>query len=371
MRKMKFATIFITFLLLSTPMINYVQGKTDNSTIINSISVNETKYYAVISGCQIYKNSSHNRIELADYSKMLYEALLSCKNWKASNIILLLNENATKEKITNALIEISERIGLNDVFLFSWSGHGSMILDGDGDEKEFDPDDKYDEVICTYDYNEYDQINQTYIKGLSDDELNYYFSKINCKGMFLIFESCLSGGLVSKESLKDKLFKIFKNDTEKIYSSDVDDKNRVVLMSTPDNKSGFGARDFPFVVSLTYSLAFSIKLLNSKIPEEKENLSYFSIYKDGFISAEELFNPTKLMYRFQSLSCQLGLLYYTKVWFQSRYKTLISRLFGLIISPLIIFAVIPKVVRDPAFKILKNKANIRDNFAGELPIIEV
>ncbi|MCJ7571558.1 MAG: caspase family protein [Candidatus Thermoplasmatota archaeon] len=313
MRKIKFAIILTTFLLISTPMINYIQGKTIQNTIINSTSENEIKYYAVISGCQRYKNSSYNRLELIDSSKMLYDALLSCKNWNVSNIILLLNENATAQNISNALVEISERVGPNDVFLFSWAGHGTILTDADGDEKEFDPEDKYDEAICPYDYNEYDQVNQTYNKGLRDDELNYYFSKINCKGMFLIFESCFSGGLVSKESLKDKFLNSFKKDFEKINSSDVDAENRVVLMSTPDNKLGYGARLYPFVVSLTYSLAFSINFLNSQIPEEKENLSYFNIYNDGFVSAEELFNPTKSMYKFQSLSFSLGMLYYIRV----------------------------------------------------------
>lgn len=373
MKLIKFAIIVTTFLLISTPINIYTYGETIQNTI-NSISVNEIEYYAIISGCQKYKNSSHNRIELTDYSKMLYDELLSCKNWDASNIILLLNENATKDNITNALLKMSELVEPEDVFLFSWAGHGSIMMDEDGDEKEFDPDDKYDEVICPYDYNEYDQVNQTYNKGLNDDELNYYFSKINCKGMLLIFESCFSGGLVSKESFKDKLLKIFKMDSKKINTSDVDGENRIVLMSTDNNKIGYGSRYHPIIVSLIYSLALSINFIRNFAPEEKENLSYFNIYKDGFISAEELFNPTKSIYNVQSKLLFFYLFYYTILNIKSQYKSLISTLIGLLILPLLpllIMLLTDRMLKDPDLKLMKNNANLRDDYTGELPIIEI
>ena len=41
----------------------------------------------------------------------------------------------------------------NDVFLFSWCGPGTQVPDVDGDERQWDPNDKYDEVICPYDTN--------------------------------------------------------------------------------------------------------------------------------------------------------------------------------------------------------------------------
>jgi len=66
--------------------------------------------------------------------------------------------------------------------------------------------DIYDEVICLYDTDR-DLNNKTLKNVLSDDELNIFFSKIKSKGQTLIFDCCLSGGLVSRKPLSIQRFK--------------------------------------------------------------------------------------------------------------------------------------------------------------------
>ena len=379
-KKIILRSIIISFILLSVQFIPNIQAKIEGESINLEIDI-ETNYYAVITGCQTYKNSSYNKKELVDSTKMLYDALISCKNWNSSNIILLQNNNATKENITHALINMSNRVGPNDVFLFSWDGHGTMVKDIDEDEKKYDPKDKFDEAICPYDTgNEFDETNQTCKFLITDDDLNYYFSKINAKGMFLIFNSCVSGGLVSKLSLKDKFLRSFKKDFQR-NTSDIDAENRVVLMSTPDEKSGYGSRDLPFVLSLTYSLSFSIMTMNSLISDISENETeetisekdFFKILDDNVVSAEELFIPTKSIYKYQSLSFWSGLAYYN----YALIKNIIKPIYLLLLSPILVilsplFLIGVKIFfNQRGIPMGRNNANIRDDYKGDLPIIEI
>jgi hypothetical protein len=144
----------------------------------------------------------------------------------------------------------------DDIFLFSWTGHGTQVVDEDGDDG-----DGLDEGICPYDIK---------IKGkelinvITDDELDSYFSMIGAEGLFIMFESCMSGGLVDREN-------------EPKYSFvDVDDDRRVVVMSTPVDKSGFFIPSVGWPMLILYSLAFS----NSSC----------DVDGNGWISAEEAFH---------------------------------------------------------------------------------
>ena len=170
-----------------------------NSNIVNkvnnkySIEEDETEYYAVIAACSRYLKPWDNLPVREEVLKNLYRALINAPNWDEDNIILLINNESTKENITKALEEMAGRVTSNDVFLFSWQGHGNEVPDLDGDE-----DDGYDEIICPYDcYNDFPRGLVNYI---TDDELNEYLSNISAKGMLLTFDSCLSGGLIDSDN---------------------------------------------------------------------------------------------------------------------------------------------------------------------------
>jgi hypothetical protein len=158
-------------------------------------------YYAVIAACSQYENSNYSLPKkwlpaFSDEKLMVfYDSLLQSKNWEKNNIILLLNENATKNNITTALEYMAGIVRPEDYFLFSWSGHGTAVNDTDGDEAQRYPGDSLDEVICPYDMM---KVNDAWINMITDDELGSYFSNITCKGMTLIFDCCLSGGMVNR-----------------------------------------------------------------------------------------------------------------------------------------------------------------------------
>jgi hypothetical protein len=251
---------------------------------------NSTEYFAVICACSQYENPKYNlpRPFPAPESKLrvLYDALLQTKNWDERHIILLLNENATRQNIIHALEMMSMLVGPNDIFLFTWNGHGSEINDTNGDEAVWNPDDTYDEVICPYDTIKSDG-NLTNV--ITDDELGYYFSNIQGKGKCLIFESCLSGALIDQqiskiknsERKKTSLVKtIFSRVTTNPETMDVNGENTVVIMSTLP--STLGRATFTTHSPLLYSIATIV-----------ENSKRYDRNNDGFLSVEEIFQKAR------------------------------------------------------------------------------
>ena len=323
-------------------------------TILGETSGEETEYYALIVACSKYNDTRNNIPPIHPIPeillKPLYYSLLQADNWKKENIILLLNENATRTRIINALLEMSQRVDSNDIFLFSWAGHGSIIHDVDGDEKENNPGDKYDEVICPYDTT---VINGTLTNVLTDDELDYYFSKIDAKGMCLIFECCFSGGLTSK-------FNYTTTCIDTIPSTlDVDGENRVIITSTPPNHIG-------------YICGYEFGLTNSFAKTLRNNSH--DTNKDGFISAEEAFRYAKRRYHTESALFLMSLLL-RKMLLKLLLKTLLKRMLNRFIDSWITFQLnLRDILRWYLFLIRHypiNYASIQDNYPGELPLIKV
>ena len=89
--------------------------------------------------------------------------------------------------LVEQLQKYTQQLSNQDSFVFYYSGHGLNKKDISGDES-----DGKDEMIVLSDGNEN--------KGLLDDELDYYFSRIKAKKL-IIFDSCYSG--TASKSLGD------------------------------------------------------------------------------------------------------------------------------------------------------------------------
>lgn len=96
-----------------------------------------------------------------------------------SDVKLLLDTKATKRGTMRALKALLAGAKSGDVVVFTNSSHGSYVADTDGDEE------KYDEVLCPYDIDDNDIV---------DDELRTLFSGVP-KGVRLtvILDNCFSG----------------------------------------------------------------------------------------------------------------------------------------------------------------------------------
>jgi len=102
-------------------------------------------------------------------------SLLLSKDYGFDRTIELLDFNATKSKILNNLSKNLEELGEEDVFVFTYSGHGTQVKDTSGDEEDL-----YDEALYVYD------------DIILDDELREIFSKAKCT-LVVIIDSCFSG----------------------------------------------------------------------------------------------------------------------------------------------------------------------------------
>ncbi len=220
----------------------------------------DKKYYAIIAGCSEYEDSSHNLPSHGkpfpeSTMKYVYDVLLNASNWEEENIVLLLNEEATKKNIFDSLTAMGHIIDGDDVFFFSWNGHGTQVDDIDGDDG-----DGKDEAICPYDTkNEEGEL----VNIITDDELDSYFSMIAAEGLFIIFESCMSGGLVDNKTQNNLSF------------VDVNEDRRVVVMSTPPDKKGFAMYEIGWPMLMLISIAFKDDSCDTD--------------RNGWISAEEAF----------------------------------------------------------------------------------
>lgn len=276
--KQKIIVMGIIGLLLCltiTPIINSQDIKAEeqnNNSLATSTGVN---YYAVIAACANYEDPSAN-LPVGEYKlKKIYRGLISNENWKEENIILLINDNpdptngyiggATKENIENALKEMAGKVTKNDVFLFSWQGHGSAVPESEttglNDDSELDG---YDEVICPWDCTR--NSDRALTNYITDDELDRYFSNINADGMMLIFESCFSGGLIND------------NIVDRIFENDLDGKDRVVVVSTLDGALGRASWIFGFPMTWTIGDGFD------------QNSLWNGPAGEDFITAEGAFN---------------------------------------------------------------------------------
>ncbi|MEA2055528.1 MAG: caspase family protein [Candidatus Thermoplasmatota archaeon] len=87
---------------------------------------NERNFYAVVIGIEEFVGVDTPDEEYLDESATaFYEKLLSSENWEEENIRFLLNENATKDNIHNAIVNwLGERENESDVVLIYYADHG-------------------------------------------------------------------------------------------------------------------------------------------------------------------------------------------------------------------------------------------------------
>ncbi|HQJ40370.1 MAG TPA: caspase family protein, partial [Exilispira sp.] len=94
----------------------------------------------------------------------LRDILLKYFGFEVSDIRVLTDERATKKSILDGLSYLTKSAKKDDILVFQFSGHGSQIVDKNGDELK----DNLDEILCPYDMD----WEGTYIV---DDELNNLF----------------------------------------------------------------------------------------------------------------------------------------------------------------------------------------------------
>lgn len=103
-----------------------------------------------------------------------------------ANLQWLVNGEATRDGILSAMGQMLDTVDDDEVVVVHFSGHGSQVLDIDGDEA-----DGYDETIVPYDSGRGNSRN----RDITDDEIGVWLRRLGERTprVTLIFDSCHSG----------------------------------------------------------------------------------------------------------------------------------------------------------------------------------
>lgn len=162
-----------------------------------SIKMYPVTYRALLFGLGTQEDSSWAKIH---GDNDLYYVRQMLDNAGFTDIVQLKNEQATKQGMVRAFMELSNRCNKGDVIYIHYSGHGQLMSDIDGDEA-LRTDASYslwDESWIPYDAYMYYGDKDHGEKHLCDDEVDFYLNtirdRIGKKGqLIVIIDACHSG----------------------------------------------------------------------------------------------------------------------------------------------------------------------------------
>lgn len=165
--------------------------------------------YAMLVGINKYPGNPLNGC-VNDVTK-LREMLVRDFGFLAENVLLLTDEQATRANILAGLDGFTSKLKRDDLFVFAYSGHGTLFPDAYSEEqdetetlhfapdprnnnKPFFEDGKYDAAVCPVDSRETSS-GKPWHNLILDDELYARFSKFAAAGAFINYltDSCFSG----------------------------------------------------------------------------------------------------------------------------------------------------------------------------------
>ena len=193
--------------------------------------------------------------------------------------IVINSPQSTSVKIRNRLKALAKTLKEEDTFLFYYSGHGNRFYTGDEDEA-----DHHDDFLLTSDYKCSGGSDVTNV--LTDDELNFLYSKIKARKIIII-DACHSSSM-NKSSLDFSNVKQFKGCsgglTTKGFTIDpsyrkAHNSNFLHFGAASENLSAIGSRDGGL-----FTLALE------KIIKEKGNISFAKL--ETYLQGELTFEPS-------------------------------------------------------------------------------
>ena len=113
---------------------------------------------------------------------VMRDILIRRYGFDESNIQILLDEQAIRSGIINALENLVASAGPDDTIFVHYSGHGSQVEDLNGDEP-----DGLDETICPHD------ARSAEVADITDDELGQILGRLKVASAVVVLDSCHSG----------------------------------------------------------------------------------------------------------------------------------------------------------------------------------
>ena len=141
------------------------------------------EYYALIVGVEKFANLTFPEEYWIDETAIaMYDLLVNSSNWREENIKMLLNENATKNNIHDAIVNwLDEKEDENDVVLIFYTDHGWKTRLSER---------KYGHAfVFTYNVTEENRIEDK----ITDKEFDTWVDQLESKHIVIILETCYSG----------------------------------------------------------------------------------------------------------------------------------------------------------------------------------
>ncbi len=163
------------------------------------------KKFALLIGIDAYQNDLPPLEGCAKDAKNMAELLAKTYKFLPQNLQTLTDKAANRQSILNALRLHEAKSQKGDLFVFYYSGHGSLFPDAKSEERDetkiiTPPDEnlkrgKYDSALCPVDTGSSRHSGKPWRNLILDDELYAQFSRFTQKGCAVIFiaDSCNSG----------------------------------------------------------------------------------------------------------------------------------------------------------------------------------
>jgi uncharacterized caspase-like protein len=244
-----------------------------------------TAFHALVIGINDYIDTDINDLSWCVSDATGMRQVLLQRGWKDEEITLLLDDEATKDRILSEVQSIADACGTGDYILIYYSGHGTNISDASGDES-----DGSDEAIVPVDFNT-DNISTL----LLDDELGSAVSRCRTEKGVFIFDSCNSGGFIASSLAEESGMRsryIETSGTRGTGSNgDLDIVNIPILAASAEDEDSFEYDNLQHGV-FTYFLLDAVSGLTAD-----KNV-------DGYISIRELFHYAEIQTEYYTLHYQ-------------------------------------------------------------------
>jgi len=212
-----------------------------------TLSSDGTEYWALLIAVGVYLNNpEQDRPRMLVEVEDVYNSLLVSANWESNHIYKITGENANLENMISGFQWLAKMDDSNDISLVYITTHGAVA------PTDFPPRDEADgkdEFLVPYEG--FDDVT----KFIWDDELVFFLTLLESKGICVIIDSCFSGGFNDLLFIKEKsnrmrhTFITVKNLVDrynsavwiKDFSKEISGNDRVVLMSCREAEVSYGS----------------------------------------------------------------------------------------------------------------------------------
>jgi len=169
-----------------------VKNQTEaNNSNSESTQPEDVQYYALIVGVERFSDPKVNDSvfeddKIDDEAIAIHELLLTSENWKDENIKIILNENATKDKIQDAIVNwLGEKEDENDIVLIYYADHGWKIP---LKQRRYGH-----AAVFTYNVTSENRLEDK----ITDKEFDSWVDTLDSKNIAIILDTCSSGRMLS------------------------------------------------------------------------------------------------------------------------------------------------------------------------------